>query len=109
MRLVALDVAVEMVESLGRVVPMIEAKDRNLGEQMRRAASSAVLNTAEGARRAGRDRAHAFRIAHGEASEVAAALRVAVAWGHIGAEAVEAPLARLDRLGGLLYGLIRKR
>ena len=46
-----------------------------------------------------------FRIAAGSAAELRAAMLIGVAWGRI-AEPTEV-LDLLDRLGGLLYGLVR--
>lgn len=108
MALVALDVALQTVEGMAEVVKRIAAKDRSLGDQVRRAATSVALNLAEGAERVGRDRVHAFRIASGSAAEVRAALRIAVAWGYVSADLMAATLVRLDRLGGLLFGLTRR-
>ncbi|MBE7448042.1 MAG: four helix bundle protein [Kofleriaceae bacterium] len=48
---------------------------------MRRAATSAAANTAEGGRRSGGDRLHAFRIASAEAAEAVTHARIAAAWG----------------------------
>ncbi len=81
--------------------------DRNLADQLRRAASSVVLNIAEGNRRTGMDRLHFFRIAAGSAAEVRAALDVARAWGMVGAApAVE---AELDRVLAMLWRLTHRR
>jgi hypothetical protein len=63
------------------------------------------LPSAEGRRRAGKDRLHAFRIAAGSADEVVAGLRLAEAWGHLQPEVLGPALATGDRLLGLLWGL----
>ena len=107
MAFVAMDVALEMVEGLGEVVRKVEARDRSLADQMKRAASSVVLNLAEGRERRGRDRGHLFRIASGSAAEVRAAVHLAIAWGYAPASDLETQLAVHDRLAGLLYGLTR--
>ena len=107
MSFVAMDVALEMVAGLGDVMRRTEARDRNLADQMRRAASSVVLNLAEGRERRGKDRGHMFRVASGSAAELRAAVRIAIAWGYVPAAALEAQLAVQDRLAGLLYGLTR--
>ena len=101
--LVAYEVSLQLVRSLREVVPVVERSDRELADQMRRAASSIVLNIAEGQRSAKGNKHKHYSIAHGSANEVRAALKLAVAWGWI-AEADE-PRLVLDRLLGLLWGL----
>ncbi|HEX5063251.1 MAG TPA: four helix bundle protein, partial [Kofleriaceae bacterium] len=90
-----------------RLVPIIERSDRELGDQVRRAASSIVLNLAEGQRSAKGNKHKHYSIAHGSANEVKAALDVACAWGWIG-EAHE-PQRILDRLLAILWRLTHPR
>jgi len=106
---VAQQVASELIRSLHDALVQIGRHDRSLVQQLRNAASSVVLNVAEGNRRFGRDRLHFFRIAAGSAAEVAAALEVAVAWRYVDGDAVSASLALVDRELGLLYGLTHRR
>jgi four helix bundle protein len=75
-------------------------------DQVERAASSIVLNLAEGGRRHGRDPRRFWDIAHGSAGEIRGALDLADAWGW----QVESTQARalLDRELGLLWGLTRR-
>ena len=47
---IAYEVSLEVVTSLRAVVPLIERNDRDLADQLKRAASSVVLNLAEGNR-----------------------------------------------------------
>ena len=77
-----------------------------LRDQIERAASSIVLNLAEGDRRRGRDPGRFFDMAHGSAGEIRGALDLADAWGW----QVESGQARalLDRELGLLWGLTRR-
>jgi four helix bundle protein len=77
----AYEVSLQLVGSLRTLVPMIERGDRDLADQMRRAASSIVLNLAEGQRSAKGNRQKHYAIAHGSANEVKAALELARAWG----------------------------
>ena len=99
--------ALGLVSGLRPVLEQLKAADRALADQLRRAASSVVLNIAEGNRRAGRDRLQFFRIAAGSAAEVRAALEVARAWGMVGA-APEAE-AELDRVLAMLWRLTHPR
>jgi four helix bundle protein len=61
-------------------VAAIESRDRDLARQMRRAASSVVLNIAEGSGSSGGTRRERYRNALGSAREVVACIDVA--WGY---------------------------
>jgi four helix bundle protein len=78
-------------------------------EQIRRALSSAALNTAEGSRSEGGTRLSRFSTAAGSNAEARAGLRVAVAWGYVRAEDVDAGEKLLDRVAALLHGLGARR
>ena len=99
--------ALELVSALRPALGQLKKADRALADQLRRAASSVVLNIAEGNRRSGQDRLQFFRIAAGSAAEVRAALDVARAWGTIGA--VPAAEAELDRVLAMLWRLTHRR
>ena len=106
---IALTVSLEVVRGLRPVVAQLKTKDRDLADQLARAASSVTLNLAEGAKREGKDQRHFYRIAAGSNAEVRAALALGDAWGHLdGAELVEL-LGQLDRLAALLHRLSRPR
>src|SRR5215475_1442344 len=107
MSFVTRDVALKVIHCIRETLVRLERRDRSLGDQARRAASSIVLNIEEGNRRKGGDREYHFRVAAGSAAELRAALLIGVAWDYM-AEPKEA-LALLDRLGGLLYGLVRRQ
>jgi len=104
---VAYEVSVQLATSLREIIPLVERSDRDLADQMRRAASSVVLNLAEGQRSAKGNKQKHYSIAHGSANEVKAALAVARAWGWI--EDAHAPLQILDRLLALLWRLTHPR
>src|SRR5262249_50412192 len=77
------EVSLELIRSLRDVVPAIKKYDKDLADQIQRAASSVTLNLGEGARStAGNQRAR-YESAHGSANEVKAALQVAASWGWI--------------------------
>ena len=101
----ALDVSLEIVVSVRDVVSRLKRLDPDLASQLRRAVSSVALNVSEGSRREGRDRLHLYRIAAGSADEARSALRLAEAWGHLDADAVQMPLELLDRELAMLYRL----
>jgi len=61
------DVMLKFVQTLRPVIEQIEAKDRDLGKQMRRAVCSMVLNTGEGMGSSGGTRREGYRNALGYA------------------------------------------
>ena len=105
--LIAYKVSVQLVGSLRELVPVIERSNRDLADQVRRAASSVVLNLAEGQRSMKGNKRKHYAIAHGSANEVKAGLELASAWGWI--EPAEQPFAILDRLLALLWRLTHSR
>jgi four helix bundle protein len=101
MAFVAYDVSLQLIRELRAVHRLIAEYDADDADQIHRAASSVVRNLAEGAGRTGKDRIKFYRYADGSAREVRACLELAAAWGLD----LAAPLATLDRLCGLTWGL----
>jgi four helix bundle protein len=104
---IAYEVSLDVIKSLRRVLPQIERNDRDLADQLKRAASSVSLNLSEGQRLTKGNKPKHYSIAHGSANEVKAALQTAIAWGWI--EDASEPLAKLDRLLALLWRLTHPR
>lgn len=104
--LVAYEVALDLIRALRPVVAQLRGYSPEAANQVERAASSIVLNLAEGDRRHGRDPRRFFDMAHGSAGEIRGALDLADAWGWT----IESKQARelLDRELGLLWGLTRR-
>ncbi|MBI4913141.1 MAG: four helix bundle protein [Acidobacteria bacterium] len=104
----AYEAALQLVGALQPIHDAVRLADRDLADQLRPAGVSVLLNLAEGAGRAGRDRLHCYRIAPGSAREVGAALAVARAWGLVGAcsEVVDGVL---DRVLAMLWRLTHPR
>ena len=96
--------ALETVRSLAPVVREISAHDPDLGRQLRRAASSIVLNIAEGSGARDGNTRQRFRTALGSTRETAAALELAAAWGFVQRD--ERLVDALDRIGATLHRLI---
>src|ERR1044071_3955891 len=104
--LVAYDVALDLVRALRPLVAQLRKYSAEAADQVERAASSVVLNLAEGYRRHGRDPRRFYVMAQGSAAEVLGALELAEAWGW----EIQSDRARvlLDRELGLLWGLTRR-
>ena len=105
--LIAQTVALEAIHKLRPVVEKVRRRDRDLADQLRRAASSVVLNAAEARGTRGGNRRLRFETALGSATEASSALEVAVAWGYVAEEEIAAAEAELDRARALLWKLAR--
>jgi four helix bundle protein len=103
----AYSVAMALVPLLRPIIDQLKRHDANLADQMRRAATSVVLNLAEGQRREAGNKRRAYEIAHGEAREVLGCLDVASAWGLIVDD--RDARAMLDRLLALCWRLVHPR
>ena len=104
-----LDVSLDAVRALRPLVVVVQRHDRDLASQLRRAASSIVLNVAEGNRSQGANARVRFFTAAGSTSETRAALKLAVAWGYTSVELATESEALLDRTAGMLHGLVHRR
>jgi four helix bundle protein len=93
----------EVIRSLRPVVAAIEAHDRDLARQLRRAAASVALNTQEGSGSHGGTRRERYRNALGSARETGACLDVAMALGYV--EGVDAGI--LDALDKVRATLVK--
>ncbi|MDI3289515.1 four helix bundle protein [Polyangium sp. 15x6] len=100
-------VAIEMLRMLRPVMERVGSKDPNLGDQLRRAATSVPLNLSEGAYSQGRNERARWHTAMGSAAEVRACLDVAEALGYV--DRVDEELRnKLDHLVGTLHRLTRR-
>jgi four helix bundle protein len=106
-RSVAYDVCFAVIAGLRPAFAVIRRHNAALAKQGINAIDSVLLNLAEGSGRDGGDRTHHFRIALGSLREANAVLDIAGAHGWL---PLPLPMhAERDRLGGLIYGLIRGR
>jgi four helix bundle protein len=108
MALQVAEMSFELISAIRPVIERIRRRDRSLADQLVRAASSVALNIAEADKSdPGNQRARFFTAA-GSANETAAALRVALAWGYVGAAEVEAASALVQRVLAMLWKLSRR-
>ena len=105
----ALEVALAAIEQVRPLVGRIRQRDRDLGEQLRRALSSVALNLGEASGTHGGHRAERFSTASGSCFEARTGLRVAAAWGYVVRAEVAAADAMLDRVAAMLYRLGARR
>jgi four helix bundle protein len=104
-----LDIYPVVLTTLSNLKPAlqgIERCDRDLGRQMRRAATSVALNLAEGMYSRGKNQAARYHTALGSARETLACLEVAEALGYTD-ETDTAIVAALNRIVGTLVRLVR--
>jgi four helix bundle protein len=101
-----LEVAHEALVEIGPVIERVARRDRDLANQLRRAASCIASNIDEGRGLVGAQRVHHYRLARGSANEVTTQLRIAVAWRYVAAGDCAAALALLDRVRAMLWRLI---
>jgi four helix bundle protein len=95
------DEMLDVLRAIRGAIGAIEKCDPDLARQLRRAASSVVLNIAEGSGSFGRVRTMRYRTALGSARETLACLRVGEALGYV--ETVPAALTgRIERVIGTL-------
>ncbi len=100
------DDAIAMLELLRSVINTIERRDADLARQLRRAASSVVLNVAEGSYARGGNRKALYNVALNSAKETRACLDVAGAFRYVDAIDI-AILAKLDVVCAVLFRLTR--
>lgn len=108
-KFVSIEVSLELIGALREPVCKLKTIDKNLADQIVRAASSVPANLAEGRKREGKDRLHFFRTANGSAGEIQLHRRTAEAWGHLDAKTLGDAYGKLDHLLALLWGLTHPR
>jgi four helix bundle protein len=107
-RLRAVNVMLAVVPELKVLTERIQIRDRNLADQIRRAATSVGLNLEESrGSRDGNSLARA-RTALGSLREVRVGLAFAAAWGYVDAARVDAVDAQLDRVAAMTWRLIHR-
>jgi four helix bundle protein len=101
------ELSLELIEALAPIMLRVKQRDKDLADQLRRAASSIGLNCAEAAfSDPGNRRARLFTAA-GSASETRHAVRQAVAWRILTAAEAQRALALLERIVAILWRMTR--
>ena len=108
-RLEAEAVASEAAVAVFRLAEGLAVAHKGLGDQVTRAASSVVLNLAEGSGRFGRDRMQYYRIAYASSRETSAALRLLAGLRAVPADEAARVLALLDRVQAVTWRLMSGR
>jgi four helix bundle protein len=101
----AQNVALEAIVALRPLLVKVARCDRDLENQIRRAANSMHLNIAEALGSLGGNTRARFHTALGSAREVRSGLQLAVAWGHVEPAAVAPVEVLLDRVCAMLWKL----
>lgn len=107
-RLIAQSVAMDAVRLLRPLAERIQRHDKPLAEQLRRAASSTVLNLAEANQNHAGHRRSRLESARGSANETRAAVHLACAWGYIAESEAVSVDELLDRVLAMTYRLWRR-
>jgi four helix bundle protein len=101
----ALELAVKVLERLDPIELRIRSKNNSLAKQLASASESVALNLAEGRGRRDGDKRRHYEIASGSASELTAALRIAVAKRYVTWDELVEVESILDRLRAILWRL----
>lgn len=107
MALLVGELSIQLIEALQPLMSRIKAKDKDLENQLRRAATSIALNLGEAEYSDPGNRRARFCTAAGSAGEVHKALRSAVAWKLLAAADAEAPQRLVSRIIAMLWKLTR--
>jgi four helix bundle protein len=101
-------VVLEMIAGAAKIAEEIELRDSDLARQMRRAAASVALNTAEGMGSTAGHKRQRYQTALGSAREVMACVDVAKAMRYIG-QVDAATLDQMDHVIATLTKLVHGR
>ena len=105
----ALEVSIQFLEELAPIEVRIRRQSRSLAKQLADASESISLNLGEGRRRRDGDQRRHYEMAHGSASEVTTALRIALGKRYITRDEVARVEPLLDRVRAMLWRLTSPR
>ena len=107
-RATALSLMRDALPALKVTVDRVRREDRDLGNQMRRAAQSVLLNLAEADGNRGGNRRLRIETALGSLRETREALHIAAAWGYVEAAAAEELDRLLDRAAAMSWRRLQR-
>ena len=105
MALIVQQVALKLIDELRPLIPNIARHDPSLAKQLRRCASSVVLNIAEGKYSDPGTKRARFHTAAGSAGETRAALQVATCWRYVSEEQARSSSSLSDEVIAMLWKL----
>jgi len=105
----SLDITLKTLPAVGQLIDRIARRDRNLADQLRRAATSIALNLAEADGNRAGHRRNRLHTALGSLHETRAALKVAVAFGYVTTQAVDDIDSHLDRVTAMTFCRLHRR
>ena len=109
MALIVHQVALDMVVEIKPLIDRVARHDRSLATQLRRCASSTVLNIAEGnGRFTPADHARFLGLAHAAVIQSAATLDLSVARHLVEADNIREGRRMLERMAAMLTAMVRK-
>ena len=101
-----LERALELTAAVRPVIELVERRDRNLADQIKRASASIPLNLSEGAQRTGKDRENHYRIAAGSAAELQTAIIIGIGWGYVSEKTAMLALQLVSRVRAMTWRLM---
>jgi four helix bundle protein len=100
------DSAVDVVRDIADSIRGVRGRHGDLVNQLMRASESVALNLAEGAGRAGRDKAYHYGVAYASAGEAVTALRLLAAYRVLDPLSASNLQGRLDQIRAMTWRLI---
>ncbi len=101
--------ALEAIKLVRPIIEKVARHDTDLARQMRKAATSAPSNLAEGNRRRGGDRFHLFSVALGSADELKSQLEIARMFAYAPDAQIDPAVEIVDRVCAMTHRLLYPR
>ena len=109
MKFEALELSLDAIKLVRPIIEKVARHDSDLARQMRRAATSAPSNLAEGSRRRGGDRLHLWSVALGSTDELESHLQIVRVWAYAPDAQIDPALEMIDRVCAMTHRLLYPR